>query len=132
MWAFKLGGTLQPAAAPPPGPPPAEQQQFNGVIEDKNQIEIVSNSRDNSGGAPRYYSDEYAFSLYRARVKVGRPVRWVNNGRLLHTVMAEDGSWTTGQLTPLQAGALTFDKPGTYTYYCKDHPWAKAQLIVVP
>ena len=66
------------------------------------------------------------------RVKVGTQVTWVNNGRLNHTVSAEDGSWTTGSLAPLEAGAVTFDKPGTYTYICKDHPWAKAQLIVEP
>ena len=77
-------------------------------------------------------NDEYAFSVYRARVKVGSRVIWVNNGRLKHTVMAEDGSWTTGPLAPLEAGAVTFDKPGEFTYVCRDHPWAKAQLIVVP
>jgi plastocyanin len=77
-------------------------------------------------------NDGYAFSVYRARVKVGTTVRWINNGRMVHTVMAEDGSWTTGTLSPLQVGAVTFDKPGTYTYVCKDHPWAKAQLLVVP
>ena len=25
-----------------------------------------------------------------------------------------------------------FDKPGEYTYICKEHPWAKAQIIVTP
>ena len=49
-----------------------------------------------------------------------------------HTVMAEDlgvDHWAAG---PLEAGAVKFDKPGEYTYVCRDHPWAKAQLIVVP
>ena len=23
-----------------------------------------------------------------------------------------------------------FDKPGTYTYICKEHPWAYGQIIV--
>ena len=69
---------------------------FNGPIQDVNRIEIVSNVRDSSGGGSRYMNDEYAFSVYRARVKVGTQVMWVNNGRLKHTVSAEDGSWTTG------------------------------------
>ena len=105
---------------------------LGGAIQDANRIEIVSNVRDNSTGGPRFMTDEYAFSVYRARAKVGSQVLWVNNGRMTHTVMAEDGSWTTGPLAPLEAGALRFDKPGTYTYICKDHPWAKAQLIVEP
>jgi plastocyanin len=45
-------------------------------------------------------------------------------------VGAEDGSWTTGALNPIEVGVVTFDKPGTYTYACSNHPWAKAQLIV--
>jgi alcohol dehydrogenase (cytochrome c) len=130
--AFKLGGSLKPMAAPEQAPRPATAPLFNGPIQDVNRIEIVSNVRDNSTGGARYMNDEYAFSVYRARVKVGTRVLWVNNGRLRHTVAAEDGSWTTGSLAPLEAGAVTFEKPGTYTYACKDHPWAKAQLIVEP
>ncbi len=56
---------------------------------------------------------------------------WINNGKINHTITAKDGSWTTGPLDPAQNGYVTFDKPGTYTYICKDHPWAYAQLIVV-
>lgn len=131
VWAFKLGGTLQPLAAPEVIPRPATQP-FNGPIQDVNRIEIVSNVRDNSTGGARFMNDEYAFNVYRARVKVGSQVIWVNNGRMAHTVAAEDGSWTTPRLAPLEAGAVTFDKPGTHTYICKDHPWAKGQLIVEP
>ena len=130
VWAFKLGGALKPRPAPEQAPRPATPPLFNGPIQDANRIEIVSNVRDNSTGGARYMNDEYAFSVYRARVKVGTRVLWVNNGRMTHTVMAEDGSWTTGPLAPLEAGAATFDKPGSYTYICKDHPWAKAELIV--
>ena len=30
-----------------------------------------------------------------------------------------------------KSASATFDKPGTYTYILKDHPWSIAQLIVV-
>jgi quinohemoprotein ethanol dehydrogenase len=132
VWAFKLGGTLKPLPAPALAPRPETPPLFNGPIQDVNRIEIVSNVRDNSGGGSRYMNDEYAFSVYRARVKVGTQVLWVNNGRMTHTVTAEDGSWTTGPLAPLQAGAIVFNKAGSYAYVCKDHPWAKAELIVEP
>jgi alcohol dehydrogenase (cytochrome c) len=132
VWAFKIGGSLKPQTPPAQTARPATPPLFNGMIQDTNRIETVTNIRDNSSGGARFMNDEYAFSVYRARVKVGTQVLWVNNGRLRHTVMAEDGSWTTGPLAPLEAGAVTFDKPGEYTYVCRDHPWAKAQLIVVP
>jgi len=75
--------------------------------------------------------DEYEFNPYRARVKVGTKVTWRNNGRLVHTIIAEDGSWSTGTLKPLDFATVTFDKPGTYTYICKEYPWVYGQIIVV-
>ena len=78
--------------------------------------------RDSSQGGTRMYVDEYAFNVYRARVKAGTTVRWVNNGRINHTIAAEDGSWTTPRLSPLEAAAITFDKPGEYTVHLQGAP----------
>ena len=131
VMAFKLNGTIdakpQPEAAPRPVP-----AIFNGAITDTNKIEIASYVRDSSNGGTRMYVDEHAFNPYRVRVKAGSTVRWVNNGRITHTIAAEDGSWTTARLSPLEAAAHIFNLPGEYTYVCKDHPWAKAQIIVTP
>jgi plastocyanin len=126
VWAFKLGGPL-PQAAPPPG---QAQDAFTGQITETNQLETSSLARDNGFTGFRYFTDEYAFAPYRARVKAGTPVTWRNNGRMVHTIVAQDGSWTTGPLQTGDVGGVTFDKPGTYTYVCKEHPWAYGQLIV--
>jgi alcohol dehydrogenase (cytochrome c) len=134
VWAFKLGGTIPPLAAPAA---PAENQfagpvAFSGPILDTNLIETASLERDMGVTGHHYAADEYAFSPYRARVKAGTEVSWQNNGTMIHTVVAQDGSWTTGPLGPAQVGVVKFDKPGNYIYICKEHPWAMAQLIVVP
>ena len=34
-------------------------------------------------------------------------------------------------LPPLEAGAVTFTKPGEYTYISKEYPWQKAQMIAL-
>jgi alcohol dehydrogenase (cytochrome c) len=125
-WGFKLGGTLQPAAAPLRPP----QERFVGQVVDTNQIETASLQRDNGFTGFRYFTDEFAFAPYRARVKAGTQVTWRNNGRMVHTIVAEDGSWTTGPLNDADVGGKTFDTPGTYTYICKEHPWAYGQIIV--
>jgi plastocyanin len=142
--ALKLNGTMEPKAEEVAagggrggrgggagGPAPAIGG-FNGQITDTFRIEVASYVRDSENGSTRMYVDEHAFNPYRARVKVGTTVRWVNNGRILHTIAAEDGSWTSSRLVPLEAYGHTFDKPGEYTVICKDHPWAKSQVIVVP
>ena len=126
--AFKLGGTLPPAAAPAW----QGQEAFTGQITDTYRVEVASYVRDSENGSTRMYVDEHAFNPYRIRVKAGATVRWVNNGRILHTIAAEDGSWTSSRLVPLEAAGHTFDKPGEYTIICKDHPWAKSQVIVTP
>jgi plastocyanin len=76
--------------------------------------------------------DEYSFNPVRARVKAGRRVLFTNNGMMVHTVTGQDGSWSTGPLSPAQEAYVTFDNPGTYTYACKEHPWSIGQLVVVP
>ena len=131
VMAFKLNGPIDAKPQPEAAPRPAATL-FNGPIQDTNKIEIASYVRDNSAGGTRMYIDEHAFNPYRIRVKAGTAVRWVNNGRISHEVAAEDGSWTTSRLSPLEAGAHIFNLPGEYTYICKEHPWAKAQIIVTP
>jgi quinohemoprotein ethanol dehydrogenase len=126
VWAFKLAGTLPPAA---PLNRPA-QEAFVGQATETTQIETSSLARDNGFTGFRYFTDEYAFAPYRARVKAGTQVTWRNNGRMVHTIVAEDQSWTTGPLVSGDVGGKTFDKPGTYTYICKEHPWAYGQVIV--
>jgi plastocyanin len=105
---------------------------FNGPIADNFRVEIASYVRDSSSGGVRMYVDEHAFNPYRVRVKAGTMVRWVNNGHILHTIAAEDGSWASSRLVPLEAYGHTFDKAGEYTVICKDHPFAKMQVIVTP
>ena len=55
---------------------------------------------------------------------------WRNNGLMVHTIVAQDGSWTTGPLNPADVGGVTFDKPGNYAYMCKEHPWVVGQIVV--
>jgi plastocyanin len=64
-------------------------------------------------------------------VKAGTTVTWRNNSRMVHTIVAEDGSWTTGPLSDGAVGGKAFDRPGMYTYICKEHPWAYGQIAVV-
>lgn len=128
VWAFKLGGDLPERTAPKP----VAQEDFGGAPVDSNVIETATMVRDAGLTGVHYMIDEYEFTPFRARIKAGTSVTWRNNGRLAHTIVAEDGSWTTGTLRPLDFAAVKFDKPGTYTYICKEYPWVYGQIIVEP
>lgn len=130
VWAFKLGGTIQPLEARQRSA--AGSTAGGGLVFDTNHIETASLVRDiGVNGGQRYAVDEHTFNPTRARVRVGTWVTWMNNGRIVHTIVAQDGSWTTGTLQPAEESSVTFKTPGTYTYICKQHPWAIGQLIVL-
>ena len=76
--------------------------------------------------------DEHRFSPTRARVKVGNFVRFMNNGAMIHTVVARDGSWSTPSMGSAEKYAITFDQPGTFLFHCQEHPWAIGEIVVEP
>ena len=133
VWAYKLNGNVPPRAAP--RLPSPKKDDFSGPIEDTNQIETVSLQHDIDTTGNRYFIDEYSFNPYRIRLAMANGearVTWVNNGRAVHTISALDNSWTTGPLNPAAQGSVVFNKPGSYTYICKDHPWSYGEIIVTP
>jgi quinohemoprotein ethanol dehydrogenase len=127
LWAFALGGAIPQAAAirlPP-------QEEVTGPIEDTNHVEVLS-LEPAFGHGHRYHLNEFAFNPYRARVRAGSSVKFINNGNLPHTIVAPDGSWETTTLQPTQVATVKFDKPGSYLYSTKEYPWSYGQIIVVP
>lgn len=128
VWAFKLGGTVPSrpavkAAGAGAGP--------GGPIEDTADIETASLVQTNVLTAGRRYAvDQYAFRPLRARVAPGARVTFTNNGLVPHTIVARDGSWSVTRIAPGEQGSVVFDKPGTYLYTCKEHPWSIGQIVV--
>jgi len=49
-------------------------------------------------------------------------VFWVNNDVVPHTVIAEDGRWSTGQIESGDVGSMSFNQTGIYSYYIKEKP----------
>jgi quinohemoprotein ethanol dehydrogenase len=131
VWAFKLGGPLRPRA--PLQPPPAEEP-FRGAVREIDEISIgglLSETNAQIGREFEWFS-EHVLNPTRAQVKTGTTVKWVNTGKITHTITARDSSWTTGPIAAGKSGSMVFTKPGTYAYICADHPWSIGQLIVVP
>ena len=64
-------------------------------------------------------------------IKTGGTVTWSNNDGMPHTVTANDGSFGSEQLGTGGTFAHTFDKPGTYSYFCTLHPMMRGTVVVV-
>jgi quinohemoprotein ethanol dehydrogenase len=127
VWAFALGGRLPPAPVIPSPP----EEEVAGPIESTHEIETLT-LEQTPGNGRRYFLDEFAFNPYRAEIRAGSSMTFINNGYLPHTIISQDGTWTTGTLGPTEIRTLTFAKPGRYLYSSKEYPWSYGQLIVTP
>jgi plastocyanin len=71
-----------------------------------------------------------------AKVKTSTTLTWTNDDTLPHTVTS--GNADTGPSGEFDSGIVmaagsfthTFDKPGTFDYYCALHPYMRGQVIV--
>ena len=72
----------------------------------------------------------FAFSPKAVTVTVGDTITWTNSDATAHTATADDGSFDTGDLDKGDSKSVTFDKAGSFTYYCRFHPFMKATVEV--
>jgi plastocyanin len=65
-------------------------------------------------------------------IGVNNTVTWVNQDSQHHTVTDVNGSFDSGDIAAGATFTYTFDKPGTFVYYCVYHPWMGGEVIVLP
>ena len=55
------------------------------------------------------------------RIEPGELVYWINEGRSLHDIVADDGGWASEHVAPGEEFERAFDTPGVYAYHCSLH-----------
>ena len=79
--------------------------------------------------------EEFRFVPQNITVVIGvnNTVEWTNFGSSLyvHTATSETGIWDSGILMSGQSFSFTFNQEGTYTYFCKPHPFMRGKVIVL-
>ncbi|MFK0376229.1 cupredoxin family copper-binding protein [Pandoraea sp. NPDC090278] len=76
--------------------------------------------------------DNFTFSPATLTVKAGTRVTWTNRDDEPHTVTSSSNprTFASGALDTDGTFAFTFDKPGTYPYYCAIHPHMTGVIVV--
>lgn len=64
------------------------------------------------------------------QAKVGDTVTFTNGDSAPHTATLDDGSCSTGTISPGTSDGLTFTAPGTYAFHCKIHSSMKGTITV--
>src|SRR5579872_7232070 len=73
----------------------------------------------------------YKFDPATVTVPVGTTVIWTNKDEIPHTVASSDKTFTASSgLDTGDSYSYTFDKPGTYKYYCTLHPFMTGVIVV--
>lgn len=82
---------------------------------------------------------EFAYSPKQITVAVGDTVRWVNRDEFLHTVTSgevdgpenkPDGVFDEDLAEAGSDATVTFDEPGTFTYFCSQHNAMDGVVVV--
>lgn len=63
-------------------------------------------------------------------VPAGTNVVWTVSGSRVNSVIADDGTWESGDLSHDDFYSRVFDEPGTYTYHSRYYAWMKGKIIV--
>jgi plastocyanin len=76
--------------------------------------------------------NNFKFMPNNITVPVGTTVVWENNDDIPHTVVSLDGSFRSAALDTEDKFSFTFNKAGTFEYFCSLHPYMKAEVVVAP
>ena len=76
--------------------------------------------------------DNFTFSPVQITAPVGARVSWTNRDDIPHTVTdaGDPRRFKSGALDTGDSFAVTFDKPGTYSYFCSLHPHMQGSILI--
>jgi plastocyanin len=74
--------------------------------------------------------DNFSFGPMSLTVAVGTTVTWTNRDDIPHTVVSTDKVFKSKVLDTDEKFSFTFDKAGTYPYFCSIHPKMTGSVVV--
>ena len=79
---------------------------------------------------PEVKIDNFSFGPSALTVAVGTTVTWTNRDDIPHTVVSTDKLFKSKTLDTDEKFSFTFDKAGTYPYFCSIHPKMTGTVVV--
>lgn len=74
--------------------------------------------------------DNFSFGPTSLTVAAGTAVTWINHDDIPHTVVSTDKVFKSKVLDTDEKFSYTFDKAGTYPYFCSIHPKMTGTIVV--
>ena len=132
-----------PGSAPSPGPMKVESDRLKKVLglarmsfHDINHpiaitdVALEEDMTTAGGRAAQVVADNFSFAPASAAVAAGSTVTWTNRDDVPHNIVSTDQKFKSPVLDTDEQFSHTFDKPGTYRYFCSIHPKMTGQVVV--
>jgi len=75
---------------------------------------------------------QYAPQRISVVLGVNNTVTWVSHSISYDSVTSRNGTFDSGPIPPGGDFTFSFDRAGTYEYYCVYHPWMTGEVVVLP
>ena len=85
------------------------------------QAPAATSSGSDQAATSQVAITDNAFGPQQLQIQTGDTVAWTNNGATVHDVVADDGGFISGDLTPGSEFSETFEQPGVFYYHCSFH-----------
>jgi len=108
--------------------------QYPSAFADTQKITIVQNSA--APGCEKIEPFGLCYSPPRPTINVGDTVTWKNSDSAAHTVTSgtpsrgSDGFFGSGLISASQSYDVTFNREGSFPYFCLVHPWMTGKITV--
>ena len=76
--------------------------------------------------------DNFTFKPDTITVPIGTRIVWENDDDIPHSIVETTGKFHSPALDTEDKYSLTFDKAGTFEYFCGLHPHMKGKVVVAP
>ena len=83
-------------------------------------------------GETRLAIDNFTFTPDAITVPVGTRIVWENNDDIPHSVVETTGKFHSAALDTEDKFSFTFDRVGTFEYFCGLHPHMTGKVVVAP
>ncbi len=80
--------------------------------------------------APSVHIDNFTFSPKEITIPLGGTVTWVNDDDIPQALATTDKAFRSKAMDTEEKFSFTFNKPGTYAYFCSLHPHMQGKVIV--
>jgi plastocyanin len=74
--------------------------------------------------------DNFSFGPGTLTVAVGSTVTWTNRDEMPHTAVSTDGIFKSKVMDTDEKFTYTFERSGTFTYFCSIHPKMTGKVVV--